>query len=517
MRRLVPLLVMLAIVACQPVASASALSYPVTSLADGGPGSLRVSIEAANAHPGEDTIPIAATGTIVLGEALPALTGDVEIGASGADLLTIERGAAAEFRIFDFADGVSGSLSGITVSGGAAPQGAGIRNGTGSLALTLVVVADNQAKIEGGAKPEVEGGGVFSEGRLAVRESVIRDNVAAAVAGTTLSSAAGAGIAARGPLAVDRSTISGNEARAAGEGGKHSDALGGGLHVTGVPATVELSTISGNSVRAETSLTDEARGGGLQGAGLTLSGSTVAGNSIFSIGGATGANIALDGMALIRDTIIAEPLGDDGSCGAPEGSGGFNLDEDGSCEFTKSSDLVNVVAGLDPVLRDNGGPTPTHALLAGSIAIDRGNAFGASSDQRRLTRPSDFAAVSNKEGGDGSDIGAFELQVPTVPDPPPVQVSESPADRRAPNTRIVSGPSRLTFDRLAKFRFGSTEPQSTFQCKLDRKKRWRRCTNPFERAVKASKHLFRVRAIDRFGNVDPTPARFGWRVKPLGG
>jgi hypothetical protein len=96
-------------------------------------------------------------------------------------------------------------------------------------------------------------------------------------------------------------------------------------------------------------------------------------------------------------------------------------------------------------------------------------------------------------------------------------VSLVAGDRTPPNTRILRGPSRVTFDRLAKFRFNSTEAQSSFQCKVDMR-RWRGCRSPYERRVGAgAKHLFKVRAIDRFGNVDPTPARFGWRVKALGG
>jgi len=89
-------------------------------------------------------------------------------------------------------------------------------------------------------------------------------------------------------------------------------------------------------------------------------------------------------------------------------------------------------------------------------------------------------------------------------------------DRTPPQTRIVSGPPRVTFKTKAKFRFASSEGESHFQCRLDKKK-WHRCANPFQPSVKPGKHLFKVRAIDRFGNVDPTPARFGWRVKPITG
>lgn len=157
--------------------------------------------------------------------------------------------------------------------------------------------------------------------------------------------------------------------------------------------------------------------------------------------------------------------------------------------------------------------------MPGSAAIDRGNSFSSTTDQRGLPRPSDFVTVSNTEGGDGSDIGAFELQAPPQLAAPGIRVDVVSGDRTPPNTRIVSGPPRVTFKRLAKFRFAATEAQSRFQCKVD-KSRWRGCRNPFKRKVAAGKHpgrkhVFKVRAIDRFGNVDPTPARFGWRVKKL--
>ncbi len=60
-------------------------------------------------------------------------------------------------------------------------------------------------------------------------------------------------------------------------------------------------------------------------------------------------------------------------------------------------------------LADNGGTTPTHALLGGSPAIDKGNCFGCSLNQRGSTRPVDLP-TPNAAGGDGSDIGTFELQ-----------------------------------------------------------------------------------------------------------
>jgi hypothetical protein len=515
MRRLVPLLVLL-FLAGLPVASASALSYPVTKTTDGaGSGTLRWAIEEANTNGGADSIPIEVTGTIFLATALPAVEGDLAIAGPGAGSLTLGRGPlAGSFRILTFSSG-NVALEGLEISEGDFAPGAGIYNGAGSLTLTRVAVVGNEARAQTMLDAAAHGGGIYSAGPLTLRESVVADNRALAE-GSAEGGAEGGGVFALGELTIGRSTISGNLARDLSGGDGHLSALGGGIYAQGGVA-IDRSTISGNSVFSEEGLDSVAAGGGLFATGTgQVTGATVTANSALG-GAASGANLRAPGAWVFRDTIVAEPEGSVASCVDNFDSGGYNLDEDGSCGLDQGSDVVGVAAGLDPVLRDNGGPTPTHALLAGSVAIDRGSSFGATTDQRGLPRPADFAAIGNREGGDGSDIGAFELQVP----PPvpasgggPVLVSEQPSDRQPPNTRIVKGPARDGYETKAKFRFASTEAQSTFQCKVD-KGRWEGCRNPFKRTVKPGKHLFKVRAIDRFGNVDPSPAQFGWRVKPL--
>lgn len=523
MRRPIGLVLLLLCVGCLP-ASAAADPYPVTNTNDSGEGSLRAAIVAANTHPGEDTIPIQTTGTINLQSALQIIFDPVSIAGPGADLLEVHRADSAAFPVFAFSATGSSALSGLTVSNGKAlfDRGGGIRNSEGNLTLTGVVVKDSEAVGGGGGNVFVEGGGIFSEGTLTLRETVVAGNAARASGATSLTAAFGGGVAALGNLTVEASTISGNVAEASGDGSV-ATAQGGGV-LAGTQATVTRSTFSGNAVVANGAASQvRAQGGGIQTYEATLTTSTLARNSATSAGLALGANLLSALSTTVRGTLVAEPLDGADSCsgGAPGSedflSGGFNLDEDGSCEFGESSDLVGA-SGLDPVLRDNGGPTPTHALLPGSIAIDRGNSFGSGIDQRGLPRPSDFAEIGNTEGGDGADIGAFELQVPPAAAAGggggPVLVSQKLTDRTPPQTRIVSGPPRVTFKTQAKFRFASTEGQSHFQCKLDKKK-WRACANPFKRSVKPARHLFKVRAIDRFGNVDPTPAQFGWRVKPL--
>jgi hypothetical protein len=75
-----------------------------------------------------------------------------------------------------------------------------------------------------------------------------------------------------------------------------------------------------------------------------------------------------------------------------------------SCGFDQPTDQVNVSAEdlkLGP-LADNGGPTETHALLPGSVAIDviPTDMCEVDEDQRGETRP----------GGAMCDAGAFEVQ-----------------------------------------------------------------------------------------------------------
>ena len=139
-------------------------------------------------------------------------------------------------------------------------------------------------------------------------------------------------------------------------------------------------------------------GGGLCNVGTAvLSNATIAANVLSGVDN--------DGQLVVRNTILAENAGTD--CSGVLTSHGFNLFRNPSgCLIAgnTSGDLV----GMDPalgLLEDNGGPTPTHALLAGSAALDTGNpaapggpAGCESTDQRGVSRPQGFRC----------DIGAFE-------------------------------------------------------------------------------------------------------------
>jgi hypothetical protein len=198
---------------------------------------------------------------------------------------------------------------------------------------------------------------------------------------------------------VSNSTISGNS----------SGDRGGGIYNEGSALEVSNSTISGNSVA-------NGNGGGIYNqnccAGLQVSNSTISGNSA-SVRQQTEPAVGYGGgiyntfsSALLKNTIVANntsALG--GSCYGGD-DGGYNLDSGTSCGFSTSN---NSLSGVDPMLgklADNGGPTMTHALLAGSPAIDKGNSFGATTDQRGFARPQ----------GTASDIGSFESAFTTTED-----------------------------------------------------------------------------------------------------
>lgn len=85
-------------------------------------------------------------------------------------------------------------------------------------------------------------------------------------------------------------------------------------------------------------------------------------------------------------------------------------------------------------------------------------------------------------------------------------------DTTPPLTTIIDGPGTPTNDRTAEFTFVSDEPGSSFACSLDGGD-FMPCSAPAAYAALAEgTHAFEVRAIDRAGNSDATPAAFAWTV-----
>jgi hypothetical protein len=95
------------------------------------------------------------------------------------------------------------------------------------------------------------------------------------------------------------------------------------------------------------------------------------------------------------------------NCWGLSNSLGYNIETSGdTCGFDQATDQGFVSAEdlkLGP-LQDNGGPTMTHALLPGSVAIDviPDAMCEVDTDQRGEPRP--------ETGGTMCDVGAFELE-----------------------------------------------------------------------------------------------------------
>lgn len=85
-------------------------------------------------------------------------------------------------------------------------------------------------------------------------------------------------------------------------------------------------------------------------------------------------------------------------------------------------------------------------------------------------------------------------------------------DPTPPQTRISDHPRRRTAKRRARFKFRSNHPTSTFECKLDAAP-YEDCRSPRTfTGLTRGRHVFKVRATDELGKVDPKPARFAWKV-----
>jgi hypothetical protein len=271
---------------------------------------------------------------------------------------------------------VTASLTGTTVSSNSAAAGGGIVASVAT--LTSSTVSDNWATTSAG-------GGILANGVTLTAVTLSNNRAASDGGGMRVVNAT-----------LTSSTVSGNSA-----------ADGGGILAFGT-ANLTNCTVSGNHAADQ--------GGGVLGFALNLLNDTIVENDAHTGGGALHFNGGV-GPANVRNTIIADNQVDlDGTAPDVSGafsSGGHNLIGvgTGGTGFQNGTKGDQVGTDLDPLdpglgeLSSNGGPTMTHALLAGSPAIDHGDNTGApGTDERGVARPRD---------GDGNtsrivDIGAFE-------------------------------------------------------------------------------------------------------------
>lgn len=316
---------------------------------------------------------------------------DVEIIGPGADLLTLS--GDGKTNVF-YTGGSDVEISGVTITDGYANYGGGIFN-TGDLTLRDVRVTDNTAKYGGGGINTVTWLGAISSSTLRIYDSEISENVVLMNNGGYEFGGGGIRVGDDGypygdshSLIVHNSTISTNEVHDGGQGGAIyvEDSSGNDHHVS-----ISNSTITANEAT--------------YGAG------------IYGGYGSVASYIGFSDTLLIGNT-------SNGSTAASQIDGNL-IDE--SYDMTRRGLFgnvnTNILAGLtideQPTVAEvnlgplqiNGGPTKTHALLSGSVAIDAAPA-GTGTDQRGFARGYDIPL--HTDGTNLGDIGAFELVIPDV-------------------------------------------------------------------------------------------------------
>ena len=330
------------------------------TVADDNQISLREAIAAANAlGGGQITFAPNVRGTIRLGgTALPSPRGNCQIIGPGARVLAVS--GEGKSGLFQIARGANVELSGLEIKGG---------NASG--------------------ETEFNGGAIYNFGDLTVRDCFVTGN---------RGNAGGAVFNVGSAVLFERCTFSGNVAR-------H---VGGALFSAGGALALRQCTFVGNASLS-------ASGGGAvicaNGVRLEVLSCTLSGNRSAGEGGAIWFQ---NGLLSLHNSIIA---GNYARVGAPDvqviggdlASGGTNLIGAATARWSwvwRDNDITGAPAGLDK-LRDNGGQTPTCALLPGSRALDAGDDALSGTDQRGAPR---FQ-------GARPDIGALEMPSVVAPNP----------------------------------------------------------------------------------------------------
>ncbi|MEM9352641.1 MAG: choice-of-anchor Q domain-containing protein [Planctomycetota bacterium] len=417
--------------------------------------SLREAVFAANTVPGPQKIEFVfpfldplGQATLVLTEGELVVTDSVIIDGGSAELVTIDasgndptpdednRDGSRVMRVESLGlDPIDVTLRGLTLTGGDTNSVGGAVFSTSNLLLDGVAVEDNRAvqgggiysspvngafglkivdstlsgnRATGGGRTGADGGAVLVRGGLHVEDSLFSENRAWN----------GAGVAAQDhEVTISGSTFVGNQATGSG----------GGLHFfqTREESLIENSTFSGN---------EALRGGGMyalsrSAAPIVVRHSTFTENRLLPLAGGVPESEYFDGGGVyfrnlrgeftLDHTIVAGNFNGNGQ------ADDFLISSSFSQPLAEvESSLIGVIApGTQAVLnntqlgvgallgpsQDNGGPTPTHALLPGSFAIDAGDASlvaGVDGVPEFDQRGESFDRVS----GPAIDIGAFEVQ-----------------------------------------------------------------------------------------------------------
>lgn len=322
-------------------------------------------------------------------------------------------------------------IEGTSITGNSALLGGGLQaQGNGSFQLTNVTLSENTAVNGGGGIAVIEnsaltmtggqinanfagangsGGGILktSVNPVSLTGTRVFNNTAALQSG-------GLHLTGGGAVTLSRVTVSNNTANTGGGGSTLGNAtvsienstfnnnttsqvasVGGGVFSSSTATTtIRNSTFSANSGGI---------GGGVGATGaISVVNATFVGNTAQTFGGGIGVNV--NGVMQLRNSLLSANTvaAANGNCGLG-GAGvitsqGNNLSDHACASLTGPNDKNSTAAGVNATLGNNGGSTFTHALLAGSAAIDAGHAASCpTTDQRGAPRIGTC------------DIGAFEF------------------------------------------------------------------------------------------------------------
>lgn len=409
-------------------------TFTVSTLFDGGEGSLRSAIQNANSASGADVIEFdeSLTGVITLTGQIQ-ISDDVNIVGNGIGAGGIEVNGNDVGRIFEVSGDPSRRLnvtiSGLTLSDGDANAGGpGLKNGGAILSLgpTTLTITDSLIT----SNRASSGGGVAAIGidnDLIIERTKILNNSTTGV----LSSGGGVDVFGRDFQFID-STADGNFAVNSG----------GGIAIASDTAVIRNSTISRNTAGGgggggidggldnvvtiiNSTIAENRASGGFSGGGIlalstmSISNSTIVRN-VDQVGrsGVSGVKAFIGSNVSIISSIVAEngdPQPFTGfivDVGGKFASGGNNLigNSTGSTGWI-GTDILDVPSNL-PELTNNGGPTQTILPEAGSFANGNGsNPLGLQFDQRGEGFPRNNGKI---------DIGAVTGDNATVsPGTPP--------------------------------------------------------------------------------------------------
>ena len=334
----------------------------------------------------------------VLTTALPTIASDVTINGNGVEVARNYN--AADFTVLTIDPGVAVEINDLTITGGRLAD----NYGAGVFADNAATVVINNSIISGN-----EGGGVFFFNNIGseINDSVIENNTANATyyygAGVTVLG---------GDVAINNTTIAGNNSAA-------TEAGGGGVYVSDFldPTTLNItnSTLSGNS--------SENPGGGIGSFGfgnygleLNLNNVTLVQNSSESGGGGL---YTLNTDIAITQSLVSGNVAVSGNQWLSAGTTYATIDAYNVFGENNDSGVSGVTLGASDVvpsesppqifnlsLADNGGPTPTHALVPNGPAVDVVPAGSCLlvSDQTGQSRPQD----GDGDGTADCDVGSVE-------------------------------------------------------------------------------------------------------------